>query len=167
MDFFLKKSEKGKPAEHKNKICCPAPIFFFPMFRTLRFYLYLQMIAHMLRTTKIKITRTGSRLCDSLSRILRKTGSVFLHCTTILLLGFCVCFVNWVFGTTGDQSHLHPYETYGYIGCFLLYCLRSIPYLSLPFGITNILGMSSCFLASEVLAWDKNVFFLHTGWKDT
>ena len=137
-------SEKVKPAGRENKICCPPSIFFFPMFRTtptLRLNLYLQMIAHMLRTAKIKITRTGSRLCESLSHVIRTAGSVFLHCTTILLLCFCVWFVNWVFGTTGDQSHLHPYETYGYIGCFLLYCLRSIPYLSLPFGITNILGM--------------------------
>ena len=130
-----------KPAERKSKICCPASLFFFSMFRTLRLYLYLQTIAHMLRTAKIKITRRGSRLCESLSHVLRSVGSVFLHCTTILLLCFCVCFVNWVFGTTGDQSHFHLYETYGYIGCFLLYCLRSIPYLSLPFGITNILGM--------------------------
>lgn len=49
--------------------------------------------------------------------------------------------MNMIFGTTTDQSHLHPLESYGFVGCFLLYLLRMIPYLSIPFGITNILGL--------------------------
>ena len=94
----------------------------------------------MLRPAKLKITRTGSHLCETLSHGFQAVGSAFLHLTTIVLLCACIVFVNWVFGTTGDQSHLHPLATYGYIGCVLLYCLRCIPYLSIPFGITNILG---------------------------
>ncbi|KAK3603475.1 hypothetical protein CHS0354_030316 [Potamilus streckersoni] len=67
--------------------------------------------------------------------------SIFQHVLSITLLIICIVFVNWVFGTTGDQSHLTPVEWYGYTASVLLYILRSIPYLSVPFAVTNILGL--------------------------
>lgn len=95
----------------------------------------------MLRPAKIKITRTGSHLCESLSHVFQTVGSAILHLASIALMCSSIWFVNWIFGTTGDQSHLHPLPKYGYIGCLLLYSLRCIPYLSIPFGLTNILGL--------------------------
>ncbi|XP_060567362.1 beta-1,4-mannosyltransferase egh-like [Ruditapes philippinarum] len=95
----------------------------------------------MLRPAKLKISRTGSHFCENMSRWLQTISSAFLHLLTVCLLCFCIYSLNLVFGTTNDQSHLHPVETYGYVLTFLLYLLRSIPYLSIPFGLTNILGI--------------------------
>lgn len=93
------------------------------------------------RPAKLNISRTGAKFGGIVANCLQTTGSVVQHAFTCLHLVFCIWFVNMVFGTTTDQSHLHPLESYGLLGCILLYSLRSIPYLSLPFGITNILGI--------------------------
>lgn len=94
----------------------------------------------MFRPAKLKISRTNAKLSEAVMGCMQTVGSSCLHLLTICLLVFCIIFVNWVFGTTADQSHLHPLETYGLLGCILLYTMRCIPYLSIPFGLTNILG---------------------------
>ncbi|KAK3611924.1 hypothetical protein CHS0354_014000 [Potamilus streckersoni] len=66
--------------------------------------------------------------------------SIFQHVLSIILLIVCIVFVNWVFGTNRDQSHLTPVESYGATASVFLYLLRSIPYLSVPFAVTNIIG---------------------------
>jgi len=96
----------------------------------------------MIRTAKIKVFRAGAKLTEASMYYLQIIGSTCQHLLTICLLVFCIVFLNVVFGTTNDQSHLHPLETYGLVGCIFLYALRSIPYLSIPFGVTNILGKS-------------------------
>ncbi|KAL3889653.1 hypothetical protein ACJMK2_001987 [Sinanodonta woodiana] len=67
--------------------------------------------------------------------------SIFQHVLCIILLIICIVFVNWVVNSTNqDQSHWTPVEWYGLRSCVILYILRSIPYLSVPFAVTNILG---------------------------
>ncbi|KAL3889655.1 hypothetical protein ACJMK2_001989 [Sinanodonta woodiana] len=66
--------------------------------------------------------------------------SIFQHVLSIMLLIFCIVIFNWVFRTNQDQSHMTPVEWYGYSASVFLYLLRSIPYLSVPFAVTNILG---------------------------
>lgn len=105
----------------------------------------------MMLSSKFSIMRIAACVCESLTHVFQMTGSAFQHLTSLLFLCFCICFVNWIFGTTGNQSHLHPLVSYGYIGCVLLYSLRFIPYLSLPFCITNVLGNNVVFTSVSVV----------------
>ncbi|KAL3889654.1 hypothetical protein ACJMK2_001988 [Sinanodonta woodiana] len=68
--------------------------------------------------------------------------SILQHVLSIILLVICIVVVNWVvISTSRDQSHWTPVEWNSSRAFVILYFIRSIPYLSVPFAFTNIFGL--------------------------
>ncbi|WAR14002.1 EGH-like protein [Mya arenaria] len=88
-----------------------------------------------------KISRAGTRFSEQVTSLFYAIGSSIKHVLACALLVFCIYLVNLLFGTQADQSHLRPLEWYGRFWCIILYTMRCIPYLSVPFAITNLLGI--------------------------